>query len=240
MHKIIHYCWFGNNPKSELIEMCISSWQKYASNYEIKEWNESNFDVKICPYVEEAYKYKKWAFVSDYARFWILYNHGGIYVDTDVEFIKNIETLPDCFVGFENLTTCNSGLIRAANKGDIICEEMLKSYDKDHFINSDGTLNLQTVCERETKILKKYGLIQNGQRQFVQGTSIFPKEYFCPMDIYTNKVEITPNTYAIHHYAASWVKDKESLRGKVYRLIYRIFGEKNANKIRKCLKKKKR
>ena len=91
--KIIHYCWFGGNELSELAKKCISSWRKYCPDYEIIEWNESNFDINLCQYVREAYKEKKWAFVSDYARFWILYNFGGIYMDTDVELIKSIDDL---------------------------------------------------------------------------------------------------------------------------------------------------
>ena len=91
--KIIHYCWFGGNELSELAKKCISSWRKYCPDYEIIEWNESNFDINLCQYVREAYKEKKWAFVSDYARFWILYNFGGIYMDTDVELITSIDGL---------------------------------------------------------------------------------------------------------------------------------------------------
>ena len=101
--KIIHYCWFGGNPLPELAIKCIESWKKYLPDYEIKEWNESNFDINCCAYVREAYEAKKWAFVSDYARFWILYQHGGLYFDTDVELIKSIDDLivKGAFMGCE-------------------------------------------------------------------------------------------------------------------------------------------
>ena len=87
--KIIHYCWFGGNPLPEDAQKCIASWKKYLPGYEIKEWNESNFDVNCCPYVSEAYQAKKYAFVSDYVRVYALYNYGGIYLDTDVEVKKS-------------------------------------------------------------------------------------------------------------------------------------------------------
>ena len=101
--KIIHYCWFGRNPLPELARKCIASWRKYLPDYEIKEWNEDNFDVNIIPYTAEAYAQKKYAFVSDYARFWILYRYGGIYFDTDVEVIRPLDDIiaRGCFMGFE-------------------------------------------------------------------------------------------------------------------------------------------
>ena len=114
MSKTIHYCWFGKNPKSKLILKCIDSWRKCCPDYEIKEWNEENFDINCCDYVREAYEAKKWAFVSDYCRFYVLYNYGGIYLDTDVELLKSLDVLSKNFVGFENQNRVNSGLIRGA------------------------------------------------------------------------------------------------------------------------------
>ena len=101
--KIIHYCWFGRNPLPELAQKCIASWKKYLPDYEIKEWNEDNFDVNIIPYTAEAYAQKKYAFVSDYARFWIQHKYGGIYFDTDVEVIRPIDDIiaRGNFMGFE-------------------------------------------------------------------------------------------------------------------------------------------
>lgn len=91
--KVIHYCWFGGNPLPDDAKRCIESWRKYCPGFEVKQWNENNFDLTSCDYVNEAYKAKKWAFVSDYARFWILYNYGGLYFDTDVELIKPIDNI---------------------------------------------------------------------------------------------------------------------------------------------------
>ena len=101
--KVIHYCWFGHHPLSPLAKKCMKSWKRYFPDYEIKEWNEGNFDLSYCDYVREAYEAKKWAFVSDYARLKIVYEQGGIYMDVDVELIKPLDELTerDGYMGFE-------------------------------------------------------------------------------------------------------------------------------------------
>lgn len=230
--KIIHYCWFGRNPKPALITKCIESWKKYCPDYDIIEWNEDNFDVNCCDYVREAYEAKKWAFVSDYCRFYVLYHNGGIYMDTDVELLKSLNDLGSTFVGFETSDHCNSGLVRGAEKGDKVCKLMLNSYHEDHFKKEDGQLNLMTVCERETDILSKYGLKKNNTLQSILGTIIYPTEYFNPIDFETGKFHTTKNSVSIHHYAASWESKKSLFRRNVYRIINRCFGKKVAKKIR--------
>ncbi|MGN1053428.1 MAG: glycosyltransferase [Candidatus Scatosoma sp.] len=204
MPKTIHYCWFGGAEKSPVILKCIESWKKYCPDYEIKEWNEQNFNIHCNKYVEEAYNAKKWAFVSDYCRFFVLYNYGGIYVDTDVEMIKPLSELPDNFVGFERPTTVASGLIRGAKKGDAVCKEILDSYEGDGFVLPDGKYNMRTVCDRETEILVRHGLVLDNVKQTVGGTTVFPTEYFNPKGGDYGEEKITPNTYTVHHYLASW------------------------------------
>ena len=112
--KIIHYCWFGNNPKPEIVYKCIESWKKYFPDYEIVEWNEKNYDVNKELYMQEAYSCKKWAFVSDYARFDVLYQYGGIYFDTDVEVLKKFPQEILCnqaFTGIESTKIISPGLV---------------------------------------------------------------------------------------------------------------------------------
>ena len=89
--KFVHYCWFGRGELTPLAKKCIASWRLFFPGYEIKEWNEDNFDVNIIPYTADAYKAGKYAFVSDYARFWVLYHFGGVYFDTDVEVIRPMD-----------------------------------------------------------------------------------------------------------------------------------------------------
>lgn len=235
-NRTLHFCWFGGAAKPEIVLKCLESWRKFCPEYEIIEWSEDNFDIECCPYVKQAYENKKWAFVSDYCRFWVLYNYGGVYLDTDVELLKSIDDLPDTFVGFENESVCNSGLIRGANAGDEVCKSMLESYNNDTFIKDNGKLNLSTVCERETSILKSYGLIANGKKQIVNGTTVFPKDYFCPYDYETKKLFVTENTYSIHHYMASWTDGKLSVKGKIYKIIKRLFGKKFAERCRNAFK----
>ncbi len=205
--KIIHYCWFGGNPLPESAINCIESWKKFCPDYEIVEWNEDNFDVHICPYVSEAYKQKKWAFVSDYARFWILFNYGGLYFDTDVEIINSIDAVvkKGPFMGIEPTGGVAPGLGIGAEKGMNIYSEILTYYKELHFMNEDGTLNEHTVVEYTSNILEKHGwrkeekIVQN-----ISDITIYPDEYFCPYNYNTGKLTITSNTVSIHHYTASW------------------------------------
>lgn len=208
--KVIHYCWFGGNQLPELAKICIDSWKKYLPDYEIKEWNETNFDLNSCEYIKEAYNCKKWAFVSDYARFWILYNYGGLYFDTDVEIINPLDDIIKCgsFMGFENMGNSElevaPGLGLGANQGLGLYREILDMYEGSHFINEDGTLNLLTVVDRTTNILKKHGLKNENEKQTIEGVTIYPFDYFCPIDCATGKKSITSNTRSIHWYMDSW------------------------------------
>ena len=205
--KKIHYCWFGGNELPELAKQCISSWKKYLPDYEIIEWNESNYDIEKNRYIREAYSKKKYAFVSDFARFDILYNYGGIYFDTDVEVIKDITNLIEkgSFVGLESPVLINTGLGMAGSINEKIFKEVIDSYEKDSFINSDGTMNLKTVVYRVSEIFEIYGLSKKDEFQFIRNINIYPVEYFCPKSPKTMNLLITNNTYTIHHYDASWI-----------------------------------
>ena len=232
--KVIHYCWFGGSPLPELAQKCIASWKKYCPGYEIKEWNESNFDLDCCDYVREAYEAKKWAFVSDYARFWILYHEGGVYFDTDVEVIKPLDDIlkRGQFFGCEdsdsflNGEAVNPGLGMAADSGLEIYREILDFYEKIHFINDDGSLDTTTIVTYTTRILMKHGWKPNGEIQQVADIVIYPPEYFCPMSNETGEIKLTRNTYTIHHYSASWFTEKEKTIIKIRRKFCSIFGKK--------------
>ena len=234
--KIIHYCWFGRNPLPELAVKCIASWKKFLPDYEIKEWNEDNFDVNIIPYTQEAYKVKKYAFVSDYARFWILYKYGGLYFDTDVEVIKPMDDIiaKGPFMGCENEAGnggamslgVNPGLGLGVNPGLGLYKEVLDLYGRLHFIEKDNSFNLKTVVSYTTEILCNHGLRTTNEIQECAGIWIYPKEYFCPIDYETKKRIDTYRTYTVHHYAASWHGRKEKLQ----RLLFRVIGKNNIKK----------
>ena len=217
--KIIHYCWFGRNCLPPLAEKCIASWHKYFPDYEVKEWNEDNFDVNMIPYTKEAYKAKKYAFVSDYARFWILYNYGGLYFDTDVEVIKSFDEIlsKGPYMGFERNPDkwgdglVNPGLGLAAMPQQPLLKEILAKYQNLNFLLSDGSLNISlTVVHYTTQVLEKFGLKQMKGIQTVADFTIYPSEYFAPIDFVTKRIHITDKTLSVHRYMASWgeLKDK--------------------------------
>lgn len=224
--KVIHYCWFGHKPLPDDVKNNINSWKKYCPDYEIKEWDERNFDINCCPYVQEAYQCKKWAFVSDYARFWILYRFGGIYFDTDVELIKPIDKVikKGSFMACEDKRHIAPGLGIASPSGSNIFKEVLDSYRDSHFFINNGEENLETIVTRTTDILQKHGFHGSGKLEKVSDIYIYPAEYFCPINVETGVLNITDNTLAIHHYSASWYSSLD-------RIIHRInvFGRKIEN-----------
>lgn len=240
--KVIHYCWFGGNPLTELAKKCIASWKKYCPDYEIIEWNESNYDVTKCKYMYEAYQSKKWGFVPDYARLDIIYNHGGVYLDTDVEIIRPIDDLLeyDGFAGIENNSqNVALGLGFGAKKELPIIKMLRDHYDELLFLEN-GNMNLTPAPIINTLVLSKNGYVFSEKIHTFSSMMIFPSEYFCPVDMKTGKVNKTENTYSIHHYAASWCDKGSKFRGKIYRALNRFFGEKVANAARKVFGKRKK
>ena len=207
--KIIHYCWFGGNPLPELAQKCIASWKKFLPDYEIKEWNESNYDVRKISYIAQAYDAKKYAFVSDYARFDILYQYGGVYFDTDVEVIKDLSPIIErgAFIGVEKglRPLLAAGLGIASPAASDIYREILDSYQNEQFVNDDGSLNLKTVVTRVSDIFKSHGFVEQDIMQVVADTTVYPSEYFCPKDFDTGSLCLTENTCSIHHYDGSWM-----------------------------------
>lgn len=227
--KIIHYCWFGAKPLPELAKKCIATWRKYLPDYEIKEWNEQNFNVCQCAYVAEAYRLKQYAHVSDYARFWILYHFGGVYFDTDVEIIRPLDDIISrgVFLGFECPErtandnpngNINPGLGVGICKGHPFLKKMVEYYEHHHFVRWNGK-NTGNVTEHTTRLID-YGnkeLLDGGIVR-VSGLLVYPEEYFCPLNCYTNEKQITENTRTIHHYMASWVKTVTHLQNLRWRL----------------------
>ena len=237
--KIIHYCWFGRGPLPELAQKCIASWKKFLPDYEIKEWNEDNFDVNIIPYTAEAYQAKKYAFVSDYARFWILYQYGGIYFDTDVEVIRPIDDIIERgnFMGLETDPSpmnddaskasvapglglgVNPGLGLGVNPGLGLIKKMLDFYEGKHFVHEAIMRNQITVVHIATQVLRENGLKNMAGIQEVAGCYIYPSEYFCPINVTTGRIHVEKNTRTIHHYAGTWVDKKFSLTEVIKRIL---------------------
>lgn len=237
--KKIHYVWVGGNKKPELIRKCINSWQNILSDYEIIEWNESNFDIEINEYAKQAYNYKKWAFVSDYIRFYVLYHYGGIYLDTDVEVLKSLDPMlhNGGFAGFENDIGIAPGLILGSKKKSCVIKKLLDGYADRKFVKSDGSLDTSTVVRYATKLFVEMGFNMNGMYQCINGFHVYPSEYFCPMNYITGEIKITPNTYTIHHYAESWLSGKSKKKSQYRKLAIKILGHDTFKKIKRIVQR---
>jgi len=206
--KVIHCFWFGKGGRSEKIIRCIESWKTHSPDYRIIEWNEDSFDVNSCVYSKEAYANKKYAFVSDYARLKVLYEYGGFYLDTDVWLLKPLDSLLNhsVFMGFESKTTVAPGLIIGAQSGNEFIGELLSVYEHLNFVYKDR-MNLTTIGEYATARLLKRGLRLNGEYQELGPVTIYPTNFFCPLERDTGHLDITPDTYSVHLYDASWKPD---------------------------------
>ena len=219
--KIIHYCWMSGEPFPELIQECIDTWKKFLPDYKIIEWNKNNFDVNVSTFTKEAFEAKKYAFVSDYVRLYALYNYGGIYLDSDIKVLKSFNDLLNnkAFSGFESKERVGVWLL-ASEKENPIFKEMLNCYKNKHFIKSDGNLDLEPNTSLLKPIFEKYGIKFNNQYQKNEYITIYPKDYFCPLDGSTGKINITTNSYAMHLFNGAWVPKEQKEYTNLYKLYY--------------------
>lgn len=220
MEKKIHYCWFGGNKLPKDVKKCIETWKKFLPDYEIKEWNESNFDINSSVFVKEAYESKKWAFVSDYVRIYALYNEGGIYFDTDLKVIKDISFLEDkdMFLGYEDSGFVGTAVIGVKEKNNKYIKEILDYYNKIEHFNPDIMYNYANPVII-TKILKKYESYVNedGIRIFDNNVYIYPRDYFFPLSYNYAEREFTENTCMVHLFNATWTSLGERRTINIYR-----------------------
>lgn len=216
--KIIHYCWFGKKKIPNIYKKWMESWTKYCPDYKIIEWNEDNYDVTKNKYMYQAYQAKKWGFVPDYARLDIIYNYGGIYLDTDVELIRNLDHLlyQKAFAGFESDENVALGLGFGAQKNHSLILKLLKQYDDLSFINEYGEYNLIASPFYQTKILLENGLKQNGEFQTIDGMNIYPEKMFAPKSLTSRLINCTDYSCSIHHYDASWQTDSFRNQNNVF------------------------
>lgn len=246
--KVIHYCWFSGDEFPEDVRRCIESWKKYLPDYEIVEWNADNFDVNMCAYTREAFEKKKWAFLSDYARLWILYNYGGIYLDSDIEVFKSFDELLNnhAFSGFESENAI-AAWIFGSEKGNPIMKELLDYYDGRSFLLPNGEMDLTPNPIPVTNILKQHGLECNNQLQRLDGDlfTVYPRTYFCPKTPHEKKVCFSENTYAMHLFLGAWLSEEQRKRreSRLWAVVHfaailvkKIFGEKFYLKLKTIIK----
>ena len=234
--KIIHYCWFGKKEKPEIIKKCIKSWKEKLVDYEIKEWNEENFDINSNLFVKQAYESGKFAFVSDYVRVYALYNYGGIYLDTDVEVYKEFtEDIlnKESFWGFEEKNFIATSTI-GAKKGNKFIKKFLESYNNEKFDEKNMTTNVFII----SKIVKGLGINLDGTYQEIEGIATFyPQEYFSPYDYINCYSKQTENTYTIHHFYKSWLPFSERAKAYIKKVLARVIGGHRIAKIREIISK---
>ena len=252
--KILHYCWFGGKPKPPLAEKCIRSWRKFCPDFEIQEWNESNFDLEQVPaYVRQAYEAGRWAFVTDYVRLRALTEVGGVYLDTDVEIVRPLDPFlkHEAFAGFEHLERVQTGVL-ACRKGFPLFQEFLAYYDTAVFRRPDGSMDTTTNVEILTGICRKKGLVFNDAFQVVDGLAVYPREVFCPVDYDTMKLKKTRKTVTIHWFSGSWQtqedlrileeerrwKRREQRSNLRVAIGSRLFGESGYEKLKELLRRK--
>ena len=239
--KVIHYCWFGRNPLPRMAVKCIASWRKYFPDYEIKEWNEDNFDVNVIPYTKDAYEDGKYAFVSDYARFWILYRYGGVYFDTDVEAIKPMEDIiaRGPFMGLEIAGESGKiapGLGLAVEAGNPVYGQILDGFAKLDYHLPDGSRNPYTMIPLVTDLMREKGLSGQEDIQEVEGIFIYAPDYFNPLDDATGRLRKTENTRTIHWFMKSWIAGESLWKIWIKRFLRRLLGSNCLTSLKKIIK----
>lgn len=232
--KIIHYCWFGGKELPSDVKKCIKSWKKMCPDYEIKRWDESNFDISFHPFTKAAYEAKAWAFVSDYARLKIIFENGGIYLDTDVELIKNLDFLLDhqCYIGVQQLKhLCTTGLGFAAIEANPVVKKMLDQYDGLTFSIENKR---RFACPYlNNNVLEEMGYTFKDEPVEIKDTLILPPRFLDPVAPGEGmQILKCSDTISIHHYSASWLGNKTVLKRRIIRMI----GQERVNKIKRILR----
>lgn len=233
MNKTIHYIWLGGKKKPRVIRKCIKTWKKFFPDWKIKEWNESNLDIDVCDYCREAYDVHKYAFAADVLRFDILYKEGGLYFDTDVKVLKNMNPLiEECeaFCGFEFSMVAPGLVLYAKDPGNEIIYQTLQVYKNVHFLENN-TMNTKVVGEYFSEVLSEHGFNYKNEKQICDSFTIFPSTYFCPTDGYGNKIAFSNNTYSVHLYAGSWLPVNKRIISSTKKFFYRYIGLERIQKI---------
>ena len=225
--KVIHYCWFGGKELPDQVKECIESWKKCCPDYEIIRWDESNFDYRKYAFTKDAYDAKKWAFVSDVARLDIVYHHGGIYLDTDVELLHSLDLFLEnqAFMGFEQGRKVATGLGFGAEKGNLVIKANLDAYKTISFSANSRNIDEIACPIITTTVLEHMGLNRKDMLQELEGVTIYPTSVFCPMLFSDGTADVQEDTISIHHYAATWTNEEEKQQFRKRIAIYTKYGK---------------
>lgn len=222
--KIIHYVWVGEKEKDDLFYACLESWQKHLSDYEIMEWNEKTFDVSSNYQVQQALEQKNYAYASDIIRVWALKEYGGVYFDTDLLIVKNIDTLldNDLFLGYESKYWFGSAVIGSI-KNHPVLELIYKRYDHQEKIKFNT--NALTVHAYTSALKYLYDFKPNGKTKSFNNIMVLSSDYFYPINYMSLKKELTDNTLGIHYYKGSWHTDKQARSFNFAKFSRKILGK---------------
>lgn len=207
----------------ELAVRCMESWKKHCPDYQVIRWDESNFDIEYNQYVYDAYKAKKWSLLTDVARFKIIYEYGGIYLDTDVEILKPYDSLLKNrgFMGIESTGGINTGSGYGAEKGLPILKEFLDRFEQASFFSENPA-----IFSIMAEIMEQKGYSFNNKIQIIDNVTIYPMEYFAPINLTTRELHTTENTYSIHHYLGSWETEEKKKDTQFRVKCCKLFGKK--------------
>lgn len=236
--KIIHYCWFGNKEIPLEVTQVIEQWKEKLHDYQFVLWNEDNFDYKKLKFTDEAYQAKKFAFVADVCRLHALLKFGGIYLDTDVEIIKPFDDLLSllAFMGFEDDAKIGTSVIGSVSNGEFI-NEFYDIYTQRRFILDNNKLNMVSNVDLISNYLKdKTDKIDQTKISYQDKLIIFSRDYFSPKNFDTGEINMTTNTYSIHHFSQSWFGIKKKTIQFLKKICFFIIGYKNTRRIIKYIK----
>ena len=228
---VIHYCWFGRDELSTTARKALESWKRFAPGFEIRCCDESVFNTDFCEWTRRAYAAKKYAFVADYARFRMLHDFGGVYMDLGSELVKDITPLVETcspFSAIEELSkTANTGLIAATPPFNPVVASVLAHYEAIDFSDDPEFLKANTVNEILTRELEKYGFLREDRLQEVGGWTLLPSRCFNPVYGFGG-FHIKKDTYSIHRYSGSWAEPEFRIKRKVEDAISPFMGRRLA------------
>lgn len=209
--KKIHYCWFGKKEMPQFLCSCINSWREKCPDYEIIEWNEDNYDINRHEFTKEAYTNGKYGFVTDVARLDILYENGGIYLDTDVTLLKNLDNClyQEGFIGTEKWGNINSGGGCGFMKEQAMLKKLIDYRENFQFMMSDGSLNIETNGVYESKPFLDAGFRPDNTLQEIEGVTIYPSYVNHPYDYMSCETHLRNATMSVHHFFGGWMEEED-------------------------------
>ena len=235
--KIIHFCWLSGDPYPEIIIKCLDSWKKILPDYEIKLWDTKTFDIQSTKWTAQAFEMKKYAFASDYIRFYALYNYGGIYLDSDVEVLKSFDDFlhNKWFFGYEYTGSPEAAIV-GAEKGQVWINQCMKWYENKEFVDYYGkeTIIAPLVLQSGFERTISYKLIDDEKEHFFEGGCILPYSFFSPKNGFNGDIKVTNDTYAIHHFNTAWLNTNTvsiKIKKTIHMLLIKFLGKKRYNKV---------